>query len=99
MAQFAYSRYHKNRTLIQSQGDHDMLGVNLDPRGFLNRVAQELGRIDPAQIQDLADSVHDCYLRERMVFICGNGGSGSNASHLCEDLGKSTLRREDFEND
>ena len=27
------------------------------------------------------------------------GGSGSNASHFCEDLGKGTLRREDFDND
>ena len=33
------------------------------------------------------------------MFICGNGGSGSNSSHFCEDLGKSTLRREDFTND
>ena len=32
----------------------------------------------------------------RFVFICGNGGSGANASHLCEDLAKCTLR--DFEN-
>ena len=29
------------------------------------------------------------------MFICGNGGSGANASHLCEDLAKCTLR--DFE--
>ncbi len=33
------------------------------------------------------------------MFIIGNGGSGSNASHFCEDLGKGTLRREDFDND
>jgi D-sedoheptulose 7-phosphate isomerase len=31
--------------------------------------------------------------------LCGNGGSGSNASHFCEDVGKGTLRREDFDND
>src|SRR5207245_9014145 len=35
----------------------------------------------------------------KFVFVIGNGGSGSNASHLCEDLGKCTLRREDFDND
>ena len=33
------------------------------------------------------------------MFVIGNGGSGSNASHFCEDLGKCTLRREDFDND
>jgi D-sedoheptulose 7-phosphate isomerase len=34
-----------------------------------------------------------------MVFLCGNGGSGSNASHFCEDVGKGTLRRQDFDDD
>ncbi len=76
-----------------------MLGVNLDPRGFLDRVAQELARIDPRQVESLADAVFDCYDKQRFVFLCGNGGSGSNASHFCEDLGKCTLRREDFDND
>lgn len=76
-----------------------MLGATLGPRAFLERVGQELLRVDVAQIQQLADLIHQCYLRDRCVFICGNGGSGSNASHFCEDLGKSTLRREDFDND
>ena len=47
----------------------------------------------------LADAVYECYEHRRIVFICGNGGSGSNSSHFCEDLGKCTLRREDFDND
>lgn len=76
-----------------------MLGIKLDARQFLERVGQELERIDPAEIQTLADAIFDCYQRGRMVFLCGNGGSGSNCSHFCEDLGKCTLRREDFEND
>jgi D-sedoheptulose 7-phosphate isomerase len=33
------------------------------------------------------------------VYLIGNGGSGSNCSHFCEDLGKGTIRREDFDND
>ncbi len=76
-----------------------MLGVRLSPRAFLERVGQELDRIDAVQVQALADAIFDCYQNRRFVFVIGNGGSGSNASHLCEDLGKSTLRREDFEND
>jgi D-sedoheptulose 7-phosphate isomerase len=35
------------------------------------------------------------YEAGRLVFVIGNGGSGSNASHLCEDLAKCTLK--DFE--
>lgn len=76
-----------------------MLGVKLDVRPFLDKVAEELARIDPAQVRALADAIYRCYEQGRTVFLCGNGGSGSNCSHFCEDLGKGTLRREDFDND
>jgi len=76
-----------------------MLGTKLDVRPFLERVGQELLRVDPAEIKRLAEVMYDCYERGRMIFVIGNGGSGSNASHFCEDIGKGTLRREDFDND
>ncbi|MHB1424081.1 MAG: D-sedoheptulose-7-phosphate isomerase [Gemmataceae bacterium] len=76
-----------------------MLGIKLDVRPFLERVAQELSRVEPDEIKQLADLMHDCYEKGRFIFICGNGGSGSNASHFCEDIGKCTLRREDLDND
>ena len=76
-----------------------MLGTKLNARAFLERAGQELVRVDPAEVQKLADAIYDCYCRRRFVFVVGNGGSGSNASHFCEDLGKGTLRREDFDND
>ena len=76
-----------------------MLGTKLDVPAFLDRVGQELSRIDPREVKTLADAIFECYQNKRMVFLCGNGGSGSNASHFCEDLGKGTLRREDFDND
>jgi D-sedoheptulose 7-phosphate isomerase len=76
-----------------------MLGTTLDARPFLERVGQELLRINPAEAKALADAVYQCYEHGRIAFLCGNGGSGSNASHFCEDLGKGTLRRQDFDND
>jgi D-sedoheptulose 7-phosphate isomerase len=76
-----------------------MLGAKLDVSAFLDRVGQELNRVDPREVKALADAIFECYQNKRMVFLCGNGGSGSNASHFCEDLGKGTLRREDFDND
>jgi D-sedoheptulose 7-phosphate isomerase len=76
-----------------------MLGIKLDAGAFLGRVAQELARVKPEEVTALADAIHRCYHEGRFVFIIGNGGSGSNASHFCEDLGKCTLRREDFDND
>jgi D-sedoheptulose 7-phosphate isomerase len=76
-----------------------MLGIKLDTRAFLERVGQELQRIDSKEVKSLADAIYDCYEKGRFVFLCGNGGSGSNCSHFCEDLGKCSLRREDFTND
>jgi D-sedoheptulose 7-phosphate isomerase len=76
-----------------------MLGTKLDAGSFLTRAGDELLKIDPNEVRVLADLIYDCYERSSTVFLCGNGGSGSNASHFCEDLGKGTLRRDDFTND
>jgi D-sedoheptulose 7-phosphate isomerase len=76
-----------------------VLGRTLDARPFMERVARELLQINPAEMNALAEAVFACYRQRRFVFVCGNGGSGSNASHFCEDVGKGTIRREDFDND
>ncbi len=51
--------------------------------------------MDLAQIEKVSDLIEAAYDDGRFVFIIGNGGSGANASHFCEDLAKCTLR--DFE--
>lgn len=76
-----------------------MLGAKMDVVPYFQRFSAELARLDAVEIRAFADAIFDCYQKQRFVFICGNGGSGSNASHLCEDLGKGTLRRKDFDND
>jgi D-sedoheptulose 7-phosphate isomerase len=76
-----------------------MLGTKLDAGLFLERVGQELLRVNATQVKTLSELMHACYREGRFIFVCGNGGSGSNASHFCEDVGKGTLRREDFDND
>jgi D-sedoheptulose 7-phosphate isomerase len=76
-----------------------MLGTTLDARAFLERIGQELSRIDPREVTALSDAIHDAYRRDRFVFVIGNGGSGSNASHFCEDVGKQCVTRADYENE
>jgi len=76
-----------------------MLGVHLNPLEYLERCSAELKKLDLSQLEGLADDIFAAYEAGRYVFICGNGGSGSNSSHFCEDLGKSTLDRKDFLND
>src|SRR3954464_14603426 len=73
-----------------------MLGATMGAKDYLERVCEEIRRLDPAQLETLSDVIETAYHAGRFVFICGNGGSGANASHLCEDLAKCTLR--DFEN-
>jgi D-sedoheptulose 7-phosphate isomerase len=72
-----------------------MLGAILGAKDYLERVCDEIRRLETAQIEALSGLIEDAYHAGRFVFICGNGGSGANASHLCEDLAKCTLR--DFE--
>jgi D-sedoheptulose 7-phosphate isomerase len=76
-----------------------MLGATMPAGPFLKRIADELLRLDPAEVTALSDLMFKAYENNNTIFVIGNGGSGSNASHFCEDVGKGTLRREDFDND
>ncbi|MFO1020979.1 MAG: SIS domain-containing protein [Planctomycetales bacterium] len=76
-----------------------MLGTMLTPKDYLARCSAEFEKLDLKQMEGLANEIFAAYQEGRFVFIIGNGGSGSNSSHFAEDLGKSTLRREDFDND
>jgi D-sedoheptulose 7-phosphate isomerase len=72
-----------------------MIGTKMGPAAFMARMAEEMTRIDPAEVQALADVMYAAYEAGRFVFVIGNGGSGSNASHFCEDVGKGTLKLPD----
>ncbi|HVJ82059.1 MAG TPA: SIS domain-containing protein [Planctomycetia bacterium] len=72
-----------------------MLGAMVGVHEYMDRVKKEIDRLDPAEMQALSDAILARYDSGRFVYIVGNGGSGANASHFCEDLGKSTVK--DFE--
>ena len=76
-----------------------MIGAELSPFEYLARCSQICARVDLTMAERLAQEIYAAYVDGRFVFICGNGGSGSNSSHFCEDLAKSTLERKDFAND
>ena len=58
---------------------------------YHGEVAAAFSSVPPDDVAALADALVRAYRDDRFVFIVGNGGSGANASHLCEDLGKGTL--------
>ena len=76
-----------------------MLGAELTPVDYLKRCSDEFDKLNLTQSEQLSDAIYRAWDEGRFVFICGNGGSGSNSSHFCEDLGKSTLDPKDFTND
>jgi len=73
-----------------------MLGTSLDINAYLERLKDEIDRLDQGETQRLADLIHDVWQNERAVFIFGNGGSACLASHLSEDLAKGTFRESDL---
>jgi len=68
-----------------------MLGATMSAGDYLARVCDEIQRLDTALVENVSDLIEQSYDSGRFVFIIGNGGSGANASHLCEDLAKCTL--------
>lgn len=76
-----------------------MLGVNLDVEAYFKRLQTELDRLHPAQVTALADCIYEAWKNQRFVFIFGNGGSATTASHLAEDLGKGSLREADLKDE
>ena len=68
-----------------------MLGMTLNPGEFLRRVGDELARVDARACVQLAELIADRWRTGRCVFVIGNGGSGSNASHFATDLCKGSI--------
>ena len=68
-----------------------MLGTKLGWSAYLDRFQRELSKVDAASIQRWSDAVFSAWQGQKQVFIIGNGGSGTTASHLAEDLAKGTI--------
>jgi len=73
-----------------------MLGSKLDASQYLHHLTAQLESVSPADLQRWATLIYEAWQSDRFVFICGNGGSGTTASHMSEDLGKSLLRQDDL---
>lgn len=69
----------------------------LNPKDFINEYLMELTRclssVDKNEIAQVIDVLVEAYKNDKKVFILGNGGSASAASHMACDLGKGTLQR------
>ncbi|MGD9723562.1 MAG: SIS domain-containing protein [Pirellulales bacterium] len=71
-----------------------MLGVTLGIPEYIARLQAELARVDQQEMQTWADLIYEAWVHEKFIFVFGNGGSATTATHIAEDLGKSSLRPE-----
>ncbi len=60
---------------------------------YFDEVKHCLDSLDSKKIELAIDMILRAYKNDRKVFILGNGGSASTASHMACDLGKGTLQR------
>ncbi len=68
-----------------------MLGAALEIADYVTRFQVELDRVNRDDVQQWADLIFEAWKNEKFVYIFGNGGSGTSASHMSEDLGKSLI--------
>src|SRR3989338_10124636 len=60
---------------------------------FFDEIKKCIEEISIEQIEEVTDVLYRAWKNDRQVFILGNGGSESQASHMAADIGKNTLGR------
>ena len=55
---------------------------------YVNAQKLALESIPAATVEKVIDQLRDALRHDRQIFVFGNGGSASNASHFATDLGK-----------
>lgn len=57
-------------------------------QNYLKELSSVFEQIRPEEFQDFLDELLEAYQRDSYIFIFGNGGSGSTASHFACDINK-----------
>jgi D-sedoheptulose 7-phosphate isomerase len=65
--------------------------MRLYAQEYVDKLKQMLDAIDPHDVERVTNIILDAYKNDKQVFIMGNGGSASAASHMACDLGKGTV--------
>src|SRR5512146_2127398 len=57
---------------------------------YIQDMHNSLDYLPVKEIREVVNLLHDARLKEKTIFIMGNGGSATTASHFVCDLGKNT---------
>lgn len=69
-----------------------MINVKNIAKNYLSELKKTADLISFDDIQKIVDVLLEAYKNDKTVFILGNGGAASTASHMACDLGKGTLK-------
>lgn len=69
-----------------------MIRVKKVAGNYLNELKTALSKIKISDIEKVAEVLFEAYKNDKTVFIFGNGGAATTASHMACDLGKGTLK-------
>ena len=59
--------------------------------GYFAKLKDTIDEIPTGRVERIVQMILDAYQKNKYVFIMGNGGSASTASHFACDLGKGTI--------
>src|SRR2546427_1029232 len=65
--------------------------VAMELEGHINEVRSVLGKIPIGAIERVVEIILDAYANSGDVYVVGNGGSATNATHFACDLSKATI--------
>jgi len=60
-------------------------------KDYIDELKKVVDSIDSKEVERVLEVLIQAYRNNKSVFIVGNGGSASTASHFACDLGKGTL--------
>jgi len=62
-------------------------------KNYFKELKETIDKISVEDIKKVTDILYKAYKKNKQIFIIGNGGSASTASHFACDLSKGTLQR------
>ncbi len=73
-----------------TQRDNKSLTLREYALGYLKEIREALDELPLRDLEQVVSVIEDAYRKRKQIFIVGNGGSASTASHFACDLGKGT---------
>lgn len=68
-----------------------MVEVKNIAENYFAQLKNAIEQVNPHDIQEIADVLYKAYQSGKNIFLIGNGGSASSASHMAIDFGKGSL--------